>query len=491
MPAFTDLPIELLQLIAGKCPPPDILTLGRTCRRLHEACDGISVLQASFESYFPELTSTTFKNKNALVRFMHNYADSPARRDDGLRKTWLCLAMVAYRFPDAMSELQRLLSCIKAQRLSHESEELLRGILAFLSTLPVWGYTEACNPVVAEILDCLGPFILAQHPGLNALRIDESIGSEHPIQFAFCLVLSHLETERPPGLQNQPGVRQSHGVFIYQHFALVKSFYGGIVLGPRYNIFQHSWTGKQTLALLLIDLIARNIRYLTSGRYSPFTRLISLGSLPKQPDATIQLPNPKRIEFIDSQYLPPSGNADTEEARWEDGTSSRPRFPLLTPSLAMCRGGRGRYFHAFVGDDWWSWYTTRVRDLTRRLDEGEWYCVYADNLQEGNRDSLPIERIQFKKISPDGVKYLVEATGGSDRTGAFTLRGEVDASDAECTLRLQKIYTSHVHDWRGQVTPLGICGSAHNPSGPDARRAVGYFWLFKRDWIGDVDELRL
>lgn len=51
MAAITNLPIELLQLIAGRCSASDIIALSSTCRYLNRACDSPAVFQMSFELY--------------------------------------------------------------------------------------------------------------------------------------------------------------------------------------------------------------------------------------------------------------------------------------------------------------------------------------------------------------------------------------------------------------------------------------------------------
>lgn len=51
MVALTDLPLEVLQLIAGICSVPDILALSKTCRYLNKACDAAAVFRMSFERH--------------------------------------------------------------------------------------------------------------------------------------------------------------------------------------------------------------------------------------------------------------------------------------------------------------------------------------------------------------------------------------------------------------------------------------------------------
>ncbi|KAI1807556.1 hypothetical protein F4811DRAFT_504920 [Daldinia bambusicola] len=479
MTVLTDLPIELLQLIAGKCTALDILVLSRTCRVLNEACDSAAVFRMSFQFHLPELTSATFGDKPALVHFMDDYVDGPnkpCQRNEGPKMMWLCLAVAAARLPDALIELERLakpiasnvkvcgnlaLTMRKASQLSEDAKVSLQGVVAFLSTLPVWGYTAACNSSVASILEklCLSLFSLSQD--LDAIRIDKCVGGENPLQFAFCLVLSKLETWCQSRARNLPRRFPVTNTYV----SIIKKIYDGDTLDQGYDSFQNSWIGRQTHALLLIELTARNIYY-----------------------ASTELPNPRNIEFISSWYFG-KDHGDLEHGTWMGNTSLRARFPLPTPSLISIPGERGRYFHPFAGDGWWSWYTTRVRDLAKNIDEGEWCGLFVYSLLAGARVGPPF-RICFRKTSTNGDTYTLDAADGIDDIGQFTLCGEVNASPAACDVRLRFQYLKSTIEWRGTVTPLGISGGCYIP-GPQtsALRAIGYFWMWKKNWLGEAGDL--
>ncbi|KAI0152100.1 hypothetical protein F4776DRAFT_12923 [Hypoxylon sp. NC0597] len=494
MPSFTDLPPELLQLIAGTCPASDILALCRTCRHLNETCNIPAVFQMSFERHLPDLTSTTFSNRSTLVRFMQRYVDGPTKpcqRNEGPRMTWLCLAMAVSRLQHVLSELQGVASSISfgGNPFHEDKHKLLSGSIGFLATLPIWGYTAVCDFSLVTALEDLYPLVFGVLRW-NHLNTDHSVGGESPLQFAFCLVMSSLEVCQSPGVYDLTH-KKKNTVFHNDNYVCVKSHYDGTKMGQEYGNFQESWIGKQTFALLLIDLIARNFRCVAGSESSYFTLLRNLRLVTRKDMVPTELPNPRKIEFLGSWYFTDAkGKEEVEHVTWVGATSLRPRFPLLTPHLIGIPGKRGRYLQPFTGDEWWSWYTTRVRDLSRRLDEGEWSGTYIRNLHNlRSRRKLgpPLERIRFRKTSIDSDTYAVEAPEGVDDVGTFTLHGEVKVSDMGCIVHLRKQYASAVHHWRGLLTPLGICGGSYLP-GPVHRGAIGYFWLWKREWVGDVDK---
>lgn len=476
MPTLTDLPTELIQLVAGRCPAPDIIALSKTCRRLKRACDDAAVFQMSFKLHLPEVISPAFEDGSALARFMASYVDGPKKpcqRNEGPKMTWLCLAVALHRLPDVSVELERLASSVNAgaalkpPQMGEDTKEALRGVIAFISTLPIWGFAEACDPKVAALLDYISPLLWSQSLELKSLRIDQSLGGEHPLQFAFSLVMSNLKKRHP--IKTYDLVGDPRSVFIpstSQLLGVVKGNYDGLTMGSEYDKFQGSWIGKQTHALLLMVLISRNIYYLLKA------------TIPTQ------LPNPNKIELLGPWYFA-DGKRKYDE--YTGATSLRPRFPLLTPNLIAPQGGKGRYFYPFAGDEWWSWYTTRVRDIAKHLDEGEWYGTYTYDLQLGSRVDSPMQGVRFRRTATNGDKYSVEALDGIDGVGRFKLSGEVDASDVECRIRFRKHYLSHgiTWDWDGLVTPLGICGRWDTP-GARRPRPAGYFWLWKRDWT-DAD----
>ncbi|KAI1417053.1 hypothetical protein F5Y13DRAFT_103736 [Hypoxylon sp. FL1857] len=486
MPAFTDLPPELLQLIAGTCPALDILALSRTCRHLKKTCDTAAVYQMSFEQHLPELTSNAFSSGSALTRFMQRYVDGPnkpCQRNDGPKKAWLCLAVAVSRFQDVLPELRMVISRFRSMgvHFDEDRDRSLSGLIGFLATLPVWGCTAACNIELASILDDVYGFFFPE--GLKHHTHRQYTRGELPLQFAFCLAMSGLESCRAPQLE----------IYDLSHNETIKfATYNNLVpaegrysagMGQDHGRSQGSWIDKQSQALLLVDLIARNSCNVTNEKSTLFARIRTLGWRFNKDKLPPELPNPRKIEFLGSWYFAGDKGKDIEHV----ATPLRPRFPLLEPHLIRCSGGRGRYFQPFAGDEWWSWYTTRVRDLSRRLDEGEWYGTYAPTLLAGSKAGSPLERIRFRKTSADGDTYAVEAPDGIDYAGTFTLQGEIKVSDMGCTVRLQKQYkkkySSAVHYWRGTLTPLGICGDVY-----DRISAKGYFWLWKREWMNIADK---
>ncbi|KAI5868195.1 hypothetical protein GGS23DRAFT_608781 [Durotheca rogersii] len=471
MVALVDLPYEVLQLIAGKCSALDILALGRTCRRLRDACDSAAVFLMSFEHHLPELSSTAFEDGRALVRFMKKYVDgprTPCQRFEGPKMTWLCLAVAICRLPIVLQELEHQQSSVIArtkpepQQLDQVTKESLQGIVGFLATLPIWGYPTACNSEIATILDGFCPLFFSPSAQYEPLRINRAFRDEFPMQFAFCLALCslrHISGEDGPGRTSLPPV--SSGLLLM----LVKRHYEGTALGPDFEKFRGSWIGKQTHALLLILLVSRNIYHVSQVRP--------------------QLPDPRKVEYIGSWYFAGDQRDDDEHEAFAGAGSLRPRFPILTPNRIAFGGERGRYFYPFAGDEWWSWYTTRVRDLVGRLDEGEWCGAYTYGLYLGGRMDPPMQKIRFRKTEIDGDKYSVEALDAEDGIAPFTLRGEVNASGQACTIRLKKRYPTHGFDWEGLVTPLGICG-AYFPVGIQRTGPLGFFWLWRRDWMNDT-----
>ncbi|OTB19726.1 hypothetical protein K445DRAFT_313506 [Daldinia sp. EC12] len=390
---------------------------------------------------------------------------------------WLCLAIAVARLPNALADLERLakpiassvkicgnltLTMKRAPPLSEDTKSSLQGVIAFFSTLPIWGYTAACNSSVSAILEKLCPSLFSMSRDLDAIRIDKCIGGENPLQFAFCLVLSKLETwcqYRAHHLPTEFPITNSY-------ISILKKIYDGNTIDHGYDKFQNSWIGRQTHTLLLIELAARNIYY----------------------TSRVELPNPRNIEFIGSWYFG-KDHEGLEHGTWMENTSLRARFPLPTPNIISVQGKRGRYFCPFAGDGWWSWYTTRVRDLAKNMDEGEWCGLFVYSLLAGARVG-PALRMCFRKTSTDGDVYTLDASDGVDDIGPFTLRGEVNASPAACNVCLRLQYSTITIEWQGIVTPLGICGGCYIP-GPQtsASRAIGYFWMWKKNWLNKTGDM--
>ncbi|CAJ2513181.1 Uu.00g013000.m01.CDS01 [Anthostomella pinea] len=504
MATFVTLPVELIQSIAAWCRAPDILRLSQTCQLFQAACDEPAVFQHSFEAHLSEPISSFFQDKNALVHFVKPYVEGPkkpSQLNEGPTATWRCLAVAAARIPDATVELERLASSVKlhatldSQQLGQDTEESLHGVLGLLSTLPIWGYSATCSSVVAATLDSLCPILFPKSRALQQLRIDRSLSTEKPVQFAFCLALSGLQlddwqqsklasTENgDPRIPLGPGTDALRG--------LVKSVFERERPRPDYAVFEESYIGRHTHALLLSVLITRNLQYVSKQGQTgllPLFSALRIGGTGRR--VRTRVPDPGKIQFVGSPYTAQRQSGDDEDPQVVSEHSLQPRFPLVTPSLARFRGAtndRGRYFYPFAGDEWWSWYRTRSNDLAKRLDEGEWYGCYTYGLGLADRVDDPMQGIFFRKREIHGDTYFVEALDCSDGGGSFNLTGEVNASDLAGTIIFRKQYASHVLVWEGLITPLGILGQYHRVTGLPRDWQHGYFWLWKRDWMDDGD----
>ncbi|KAI1335052.1 hypothetical protein F5Y15DRAFT_260205 [Xylariaceae sp. FL0016] len=503
MAAITTLPLELLQQIAAWCTAPDILRLSQTCRTLHLACHDATVYQQSFELHVPNPTSASFCDATNLVNFLKQYVEGPRRpcqRNDGATKTWLCLAVAAVRIPIAGLELERMVSSVKlhatleSRNLGDDTKESFRGVIGLLATLPVWGYTKTCNASIAASLDSLCPILFSTASPMQPLRIDRSLGHEFALQFSFCLALSGLQSDNwnQPILGStatgDPRIPLGPGTDALQ--AVIKAVFEGERAVPGYSAFQGTWAGKQTHALLLAILITRNLQYVSrNGAPGILGWILGLTTAGTGRRVQARVPNPSRIKFFSSWYTSnhqeSSGDHD-EHHLWVNDASLRPRFPLLNPSLVTYRGNmndKGRYFYPFAGDDWWSWYTTRVRDIADTIDSGEWYGYYTYGISLAGHIDGPMERIRFQ-TNRDSVSGLqVEAADCVDAIGGFALKGEISTSNNIGYVRLVKRYEFHRFLWLGTITPLGILGAWYHPTRTQV--ATGYFWLWKSEWMDD------
>ncbi|KAI0484967.1 hypothetical protein GGR56DRAFT_616360 [Xylariaceae sp. FL0804] len=503
MAPFLNLPLELLQLIVGTCPARDILRLSQTCRALRLACLDPVVFQRSFEIYIPDPVSPVLGDKSTLVHILKVYVDGPrrpCRRNEDPGRTWLCLAVAASQLSLATRELERLASSVKlhatleSQQLGRDTRESLQGVIGFLSTVPVWGYTTICNANLAATLDSLCPIFFSRAPALLPLRIDQSLGIEHPIRFTFCLALSGLQADNwnQPNLGStetgDPRIPLGPGTDALQ--AVVKAVFEGGRTGPDYASFSFSWIGKQTHALLLAVLITRNLQYVSrDGQPGVLGWILGLTTAGASRRIQIRLPRPEKIEFYSPWYFDNLRDGAGDHAGVQD-TKLHPRFPILSPKLSKVRGipnDRGRCFYPFAGDDWWAWYRARVRDMTQRVDEGEWYGHYTYGISLAGRVDGPMERICFKKTKTSGDVYTIEAKDCSDSIGRFNLSGELNSAGILGSVRLKKTYTEthHSFTWDGLVTPLGMLGRYYHEFVHGLAGASGYFWLWKIEWMDD------
>lgn len=133
--------------------------------------------------------------------------------------------------------------------------------------------TTACNSGVSAILDKLCPSLFSLSGDLNTIRIDQCIGGENPLQFAFCLVLSKLET----WCQSKAHRLTIELPATNSYLTIIKKIYDGNTLDQGYDKFQNSWIGRQTHALLLIELVARNIYYTSKGEELSILYMLETG----------------------------------------------------------------------------------------------------------------------------------------------------------------------------------------------------------------------
>jgi hypothetical protein len=93
------------------------------------------------------VTSPTFGDKGALVRFLKGYIDGLATSipGDAHKETWCQFAVSAARLRSVKDELKRISVRLKGygktpgKSPSKEDKERLTGILGFLSSMAVWG----------------------------------------------------------------------------------------------------------------------------------------------------------------------------------------------------------------------------------------------------------------------------------------------------------------------------------------------------------------
>ena len=193
--------------------------------------------------------------------------------------------------------------------------------------------------------------------------------------------------------------------------------------------------------------------------------------------------------------------------------SSRPS-QLKIPLLEKTKGGS---YGGITGqsNSWQEWYTSRVRDLVNTIDEDEedeWYGYYVytltntDNLNPIGSKDPAMENIHFKrgrvpptpstttaaatakKRSPSYTsltpqKLPLEARDCQDGiTRSFDFVGTVSPATGIVSLR-KNYLDAHSWDYEGVMTPLGIVGEW----GKEDTGFNGYFWLWRRSWMGGGD----
>jgi hypothetical protein len=201
-------------------------------------------------------------------------------------------------------------------------------------------------------------------------------------------------------------------------------------------------------------------------------------------------------------------------------SSSQLKIPLLEKTKDGSHGGI-----MSQSNSWQEWYTSRVRDLVDKIDEekdegGEWYGYYVYTLNStdnrnpiGSKDPA-MENIHFKlgrpppqtptaatatatakkrsqssstttatRTTAPPQKLPLEARDCQDGiTRSFDLVGTI--SPLTGIISLRKNYVgAHSWDYEGVMTPLGIVGEW----GKEETGYNGYFWLWRRGWMGGSD----
>lgn len=197
-------------------------------------------------------------------------------------------------------------------------------------------------------------------------------------------------------------------------------------------------------------------------------------------------------------------------------SNTLPAPQLNIPLLEKTKGGR----HGGItgqSNSWQEWYTSRVRDLVNTIDEDEddeWYGYYVytltstDNLNPVGSKDPAMEKIHFKlgrppqtsppttpaaaaiakKRSPSSTpltpqKLSLEARDCQDGiTRSFDFVGTVAPATGIVSLR-KNYLGAHSWDYEGVMTPLGILGEW----GKEDTGFNGYFWLWRRSWMGGGD----
>lgn len=251
----------------------------------------------------------------------------------------------------------------------------------------------------------------------------------------------------------------------------VRTDFRGLDFTSSSQSFYLSWEGLQTRSLQLAGLIAYILK---SG---------GLEDVPR------------------SDLLPLLCGSPPTSDRWTINSSRSAPRQLKMPLLEnFSRSGIQTQ-----PNSWQEWYTSRVRDLVNTIEDDEWYGYYVytlgdnDSPSPGGAQDPAMENIFFKlgsgpplsssrsqasTITSATATYLsklpLEARGGKDGVMAdFDFVGSINTSTGMMNLR--KSYRgAHHWDYEGIMTPLGIVGEW----GREGTGFDGYFWLWKRSWMG-------
>jgi hypothetical protein len=230
--------------------------------------------------------------------------------------------------------------------------------------------------------------------------------------------------------------------------------------------FHDSWDGWPTHSLLLIVLVAHGLRH---------------WDMRGQSDGRSLLPNPGKIELLGPEFF-----VDRDSCASSSVTSTcRAVLPLPTPILGVNgEFGRGRYLYPFINLSWNVWYKQHVEAMAGRIDQGEWYGYFTYGFRYDDPLDDPMERIRFQIVATDSDSYSVEAVDCSDFRGLFNFTGRISRSHG--AVRLRKQYSDHgrAQNFRGKITPLGICG-CYTPGTEEDTAFSGAFWLWKREWMDE------
>ncbi|KAK2605436.1 hypothetical protein N8I77_008273 [Diaporthe amygdali] len=501
------LPEELVQKVAFYCGSDAILGLRHTCRTLHRALDTPSFLAEIARQRMDPPTNGT-PGRDVLIKMIKTQMDNDHRTQDhdARRDAFLCLAVTIpprqrARVKAAMGPLLARArikgsgrdhhaspDCTAAQHGHHQQgghdhiddcngddfdvAAEVEARLGLISTLCVLGYSDVCDVDVARALMAINPWtmkaniwsekkLLAQKQLSLQLAFTMTLGLIHPWDW------SNISAETPE---------------YYNLAHRVRADYHGEDFTSSNQSFWLSWEGLHTRSLQLAGLIAY---------------ILKIGGFDDTP----------RSDLI------PLLRGTTSHSKSTTATlSSQPsqlKIPLLEKTLNGSYGGiRGQ------SNSWQEWYTSRVRDLVSTIDDDEdggWYGYYVytltntDNLNPIGSKDPAMENIHFKldrappksatptaatakKRSPSSTptapqKLPLEARACQDGiTRSFDFVGTV--APATGIVSMRKNYVgAHYWDYEGVMTPLGIVGEW----GKEGAGFNGYFWLWRRSWMGGGD----
>ncbi|CAN8096717.1 unnamed protein product [Discula destructiva] len=480
-PSLDLLPEELLIRVACFCEFGDFLRLQRASRTLHRIFENLSVIEQILLGLMDPFSTNGTPRRDALLERIKAQLDDESRDQEFRRDVFLCLAVTIPQKQRARvkGELETLLARARIKYSCRDPDlgealqdlhddfnvavELERSI-GVISALLVMGYWDVCDLAIGRQLITLNHWSVKSNlwPERRLFK-----NKEISLQLAMSMVLGLIDpfkwSEVPSALPEYPSLAQR-----------VTADYRGADSTSSSQSFLLSWEGLQTRSLQLAGLIACILR--TGGLEDvPRSDLLSLHDGASQP-------------ILDDWTVLSSASS----------FHPRTKIPLLENFSNS--GVRAQ------PNAWQEWYTSRVRDLVQTIEDEEWYGYYVYTLEDsdsfgpsGARDPA-MENIHFKLGSAPPLssaqsqvstatsstatgqppKLPLEARGGKDGvTVKFDFAGTIRPTTGIVSLR--KSYRgAHYWDYEGVMTPLGIVGEW----GREGTGYYGYFWLWKRSWMG-------